>query len=58
MNAEIILTLWAVAIIAIVAACHLAGAGERRRTAEEQDRRAMRNALLNYRRHNFHGDEE
>jgi hypothetical protein len=58
MNAEIILTLWAAAIVAIVAACHLAGAGERRRDAEENDRRNMRNALLNYRRHAFNGDEE
>jgi hypothetical protein len=58
MNAEIILTIWALALIAAVALCHWAGAGERRRTAEEADRRAMRNALLNYRRHAWQGDEE
>jgi hypothetical protein len=57
-NAEVILAIWAAAIVAAVALCHWAGAGERRRDAEEADRRAMRNALLNYRRHAFNGDEE
>jgi hypothetical protein len=58
MNVEVILAIWAAVIIAAVALCHWANAGQARRDAEEADRRAMRNALLNYRRHAFNGDEE
>jgi hypothetical protein len=58
MNAEVILAIWAAVIIAAVALCHWANAGQARRDAEEADRRAMRNALLNYRRHSPLGDEE
>jgi hypothetical protein len=58
MNAEVILAAWAIFWMVAIAALIYANAGQHRRDAEEQDRRRLRNELLNYRRHNFNGDEE
>jgi hypothetical protein len=49
MNAEIVLTLWAVLLVGWVILCCAVQPGDRRREAEEEDRRRLRNAVLNYR---------
>jgi hypothetical protein len=58
MNAEVILAAWAIFWMVVIAALIYANAGQHRRDAEERDRRRLRNELLNYRRHDWHGDAE
>jgi hypothetical protein len=58
MNVEFILACWAAFWICLIAALLYVNAGETRRQAEERDRRRLRNEVLNYRRHDWHGDAE
>ena len=60
-NAELLVALWALAIIAAVVLLHLANAGEQRRAAEDRYRREVRRYGLTHpptERHGWRGDEE